>query len=351
MTALFQYSIAVSIPLLIMWITYRWALASEKQFVLNRFVLLSIYTASIVAAFTMLIAAPAGERTSAAAITISFHDASYSCMHWLKPMSVIWLCGASLALLGTVAELFKIRSVMRRCKKAEKNGCVIYITDDCKQAPFSFGKSIVMNASDYEESADLIMAHEYGHISLLHSCDMIVAQAMAIFCWYNPAAWLMRSELKSVHEYQADLHALNRGINAREYQLLLIKKAAGSKFPSIGNNLNHSYLKRRIAMMQRSGETPAVRKLLYLLPVASLAIAISVLASPTVKAAITPLKQVSRTESNAAPGKLRDVTWIVDGEELPYDNINDIPASEIKSITVRKDKNQIYIDTKDTENE
>lgn len=350
MTTLFQYSIAVSIPLLVMWITYRWALASEKQFVLNRFVLLSIYTASIVAAFTMLVAAPAGER-SAAAITVTFHGVSHSYMHWLKPMSAIWLCGASLALSATLAELFKIRSVIRRCKKVEKNGCTIYITDDCKQAPFSFGKSIVMNALDYEESADLIIAHEYGHISLLHSCDMIVAQAVAIFCWYNPAAWLMRSELKSVHEYQADLHALNRGINAREYQLLLIKKAAGSKFPSIGNNLNHSYLKRRIAMMQRSDEPSAARKLLYLLPVASLALAILVLTSPAVKAAITPLKQVSRTESNAAPGKLRDVTWIVDGEELPYDNINDIPASEIKSITVRKDKNQIYIDTKDTENE
>lgn len=42
--------------------------------------------------------------------------------------------------------------------------------------------------------------------------------------WLNPTAWLMREELKTVHEYQADDAVIKSGANIKEYQMLLIKR-------------------------------------------------------------------------------------------------------------------------------
>jgi TonB family protein len=84
--------------------------------------------------------------------------------------------------------------------------------------------------------------------------------------------WLLRQELCAVHEYEADEAVLDSGINAKQYQILLIKKAAGGKWYSIANSFNHSKLKYRITMMSRkksSGWTMV--KALYVLPIAAFA--------------------------------------------------------------------------------
>lgn len=47
---------------------------------------------------------------------------------------------------------------------------------------------------------------------------------MHLFQWFNPGAWLLKQELQNIHEYEADETVINEGVNAKEYQLLLIKK-------------------------------------------------------------------------------------------------------------------------------
>jgi len=85
----------------------------------------------------------------------------------------------------------------------------------------------------------------------------------------------MREELKSVHEYQADASVLASGIDARTYQMLLIKKAVGTRFQSLANSLNHSKLKKRITMMYKE-KNSGLRRLrglvLALAPVAAIAV-------------------------------------------------------------------------------
>ncbi len=67
----------------------------------------------------------------------------------------------------------------------------------------------------------------------------------------HPAMWLLRRELRAIHEYEADEAVLDSGVDARSYQMLLIKKAAGGRWYSIANSFNHSKLKNRITMMLR----------------------------------------------------------------------------------------------------
>lgn len=94
------------------------------------------------------------------------------------------------------------------------------------------------------------------HLQCRHWIDLIIAESVAVLLWYNPVGWLMRNELQTIHEYEADEAVLSSGINAREYQILLIKKAVGSRFPSIANSLDHSNLSKRIKMMLRKKNFP-----------------------------------------------------------------------------------------------
>lgn len=343
----FQYSLSVSIPLLIMWATYRAALADQKQFALNRVMLLAMYGVSLVLPILNwlnpqdIIAYPAANPDA-------FLHTPFGLIRWL---SMFWLVGAMCVAAFTAIELIRIHTMMRRCEMVKHEGAEIYITDNPRQAPFSIGRCIVMSRRDFDESFTAIMAHEEGHIRLRHSWDMAIAQAVAIICWYNPAAWLMRSELKSVHEYQADSHALNHGLDTYGYQLLLIKKAAGPKFPTLGNNLNHSRLKHRIAMMNRPGGISRAGKMLYLLPAGALLAGIFALTSPGIKAVIAPRKMVASVKGTATPDKpdrLDDFEVFIDGQELPLERLDDISPASIKAVTVEKNKNrkQIYIDTK-----
>jgi len=47
----------------------------------------------------------------------------------------------------------------------------------------------------------------------------------------------MRRELRAIHEYEADEAVLDSGVDARQYQLLLIRKAAGGRWYSVGQQL------------------------------------------------------------------------------------------------------------------
>lgn len=158
-------------------------------------------------------------------------------------------------------------------------------------APFSWMHYIVVSEKDLEENAREILLHECAHIRQHHSWDLLLAEVCILFQWFNPAAWLLKQELQTIHEYEADSQVLHDGIDARHYQLLLIKKAVGTKLYSMANNLNHSNLKKRITMMMKRRSNPWARcKYLYVLPLA--VIAVTAFARPEVQEASSAISEV-----------------------------------------------------------
>ena len=123
------------------------------------------------------------------------------------------------------------------------------------------------------ENHDAILAHEKAHIRYGHSVELLLVDVMAAFQWFNPAIWMLRSDLQDLHEFEADDAVLRSGANIREYQYLLIKKAVGKSGYSVANSLNHSILKKRITMMTKS-KSPLSRglRLVYILPLVCLCI-------------------------------------------------------------------------------
>ena len=160
------------------------------------------------------------------------------------------------------------------------SGRVSVITDDVTltvvsklSTPFSWFGHIVASEEDMKVYRDMILSHELAHIRLRHSWDVMFVDVALCLWWFNPAMWLLRRELQSLHEYQADDAVLNEGVDAKNYQMLLIKRAAGARLHSVANCLNHSNLKNRITMMcKKNSSRWSAAKALLVLPVVAISL-------------------------------------------------------------------------------
>ena len=172
-----------------------------------------------------------------------------------------------------------------------------------------------------------------------HSADLLLTDLCGCLQWFNPAMWLLRRELRDIHEYEADEAVISSGIDAKSYQLLLIRKAVGGRWYSIANSFNHSKLKNRITMMLRKKSSRWTgARVLLLLPLTALALgafAETVYLFPEDKGK----KENPKIHASAPDGA--DPLVLVDGREQPASSINDISPERIQSITVLKDSTAI----------
>ena len=337
-TTLFQYSLGISIPLFILWCIYRVSLSSEKRFKTNRIILLCSYFVSLLM-FPVLMLLPYATSRPVYGTVIIFSKNSALIPDIITTLSYIWIVGVAVISIATIIEMAHIYYVVKKSKKVEFEGKIIHVSDNMKLSPFSFW--------------NLIISHESGHQIYHHTWDIMMAQIVAVICWYNPAAWLLKSELKTLHEYQADAFTLARGYDAQKYQLFIIEKAVGSKLPTITNNLSHTKLRKRISMMNRPEKTSVSHLLRYLLPVAGIIIGIIALNTHVVKATLTPIKRIVSENSSINSKSRLEYDVYMDGKEIPNDRLNEINPNTIKSITVHKNDNrtQLEIYTNQSEQE
>ena len=193
---------------------------------------------------------------------------------WKEVLLLVYLIGIVFFLVRTLWSLARMFGLLDGCKKECLEDGIYLFVHEKEIAPFSWMKFIVLSKKDCEEGGEAILTHERAHIHHLHSWDLLLADVCVFFQWFNPAAWLLKQELQNIHEYEADEWVINQGIDAKRYQLLLIKKAVGTRLYSMANNLNHSSLKKRITMMIKKKSNPWARlKYLYILPLAAASVA------------------------------------------------------------------------------
>ena len=201
-------------------------------------------------------------------------------IHRVNIILYIYILGAVMIAIWKLVQIYLLYRAIHSCVlwKDKQNGITIYChAQDI--APFSWFNTIVISENDYQNNAKEILCHEIGHIRHYHSLDILLVNIIETIQWWNPLSWILASSLRDVHEYEADNEARTSGVNIREYQMLLIRKAVGSSSYAFANGFNHSLLKKRITMLLRSKSNPWMRtKALYIIPVAT--IAISVFATP-----------------------------------------------------------------------
>ena len=293
MGRLLSYSIVSGLIMLAMYLVYKLFIAREKQYGFNRGILLLIYFVSFstypLSKFIDQIAVKTATHTAMNIIevknlTIDTPDHPV----WGTILIWIYLTGASLVAVKTIITWIKIIRVIQAGDKVKTRGFTLVIMDNDKIAPFSWVSYVVINRADFDNQNSAIIAHELKHIRAYHWLDLLIAQIVCVVNWFNPAAWLMRDELMLVHEYQADMAVIQAGHSPKEYQMLLIKKAVGVRFPSLANSINHSKLKKRITMMYKT-KSGAGSKLKALALVPMLALALSVTSVPAVNAAVSTI--------------------------------------------------------------
>ena len=192
---------------------------------------------------------------------------------WVQIVLLVYLAGILFLVCRNIYSLICLFRLVHSGKHEKLEKGVTLVVHNQEIAPFSWMKYIVISRKDLEENGREILIHEAAHIRHRHSIDLLVADICIFFQWFNPGAWLLKQELQNIHEYEADETVINEGVNAKEYQLLLIKKAVGTRLYSMANSFNHSKLKKRITMMLKEKSNPWARlKYLYVLPLAAIAV-------------------------------------------------------------------------------
>lgn len=172
-----------------------------------------------------------------------------------------------------------IYRVIRQSQRIDKDGLpkgVRLKSHPSIRTPFSWFSTIIIREDDIKGNAnitDAIIAHELAHVQLRHSWDNLLADFAANILWWLPFTWMLRRDLRDVHEYQADQAVMQAGFDAHTYQLLLIDRATEPTPYEIANNFEQNPIKRRLTMMfmNKSGRY-AWMKALYLIPLGAIAL-------------------------------------------------------------------------------
>ncbi|MBC5642189.1 M56 family metallopeptidase [Parabacteroides segnis] len=317
MGALLLYILKSTICLILFYLGFKALLSNDTFFRFNRWVLLGgigicmlLPVIKIQTSEPLLIQQPiihlekmiAGEETVAihlpdnnSGVDITPVTGPARMIDWGQIIALLYWAGVVFCLMTTLLSFRKMFVLIRSGRKLQQGRYTLIIVPSCV-SPFSWGRYIILSEEDYEKYPDEILTHEMMHLKSHHSIDLLFMECILWLHWFNPAIWLLKRELKDIHEYQADKGVLTQGVDATKYQLLLVKKAVGSSLYTLANSFNHSKIKKRITMMLKGKSNNWARlKLLLLVPVGL--IVLNAFARPEVNRQLETLVQSKDKET------------------------------------------------------
>lgn len=179
---------------------------------------------------------------------------------------------AALLLMHCIIQLLRISHLALKSKRITIEGAKVYALSK-PSGPFSFFRMIFISPGIHSpQEINEILTHERAHASQWHSVDVMLSEALCIFCWMNPFAWLLRREVRHNLEYLADNAVLKSGVDGKIYQYHLLGLTnLNQATANIYNNFNVSHLKNRISMMNQKRSRAIWRtKYLIFLPLAAM---------------------------------------------------------------------------------
>ena len=283
MTEFLSYQGKAAIILAVFYMFYRLLLSKDTFHRFNRIVLLGTAALSFILPLCVItikevVILPAvsastetivGEATETVAMV-----PEVSAPIWPVVLGSLFVLGALAVLVHVAISIIGImRIIGSGSRQTLESGETLIITEN-DTAPFSWMKYIVISREDYESGYSQILTHEKAHIALRHSWDILFVDMITALQWFNPAIWMLKADLRALHEFEADDAVLRSGANIKEYQYLLIRKAVSKSGYSVANSFNHSTLKARITMMlNKKSSRMSVWKALYVIPLVGISLA------------------------------------------------------------------------------
>ncbi len=267
------YTFRVSLSLAAVFAAYKLFMSRETLHTLNRFAILAAVAMSFVLPFAKMPQLSAlNEDLTVPEVFIELegvvvHSGSQQNIGVWDVIATVLVVGSVFFFLRFLVSIISVLFKVFKSKSVNIGNGIKLIIGGKDFAPVSWMRYVFISADDYAGNCDEIIAHETAHIRYGHSFDLIFMDLVCAIQWFNPCVWLFRRELCAVHEFQADQKVVDLGFNAKLYQILLVKKAAGRRWNFVANSLNHSNLKNRITMMTRKKSSKKVA-IKALLPVA-----------------------------------------------------------------------------------
>ena len=359
------YDLKVAALLAVFYMFYRLLLSRETFHCVNRIVLLT----TAVASFILPLCVITLHKTVVIELTETHVDFEGMTMmieeaeqqpFWQTAAVIAFFIGMVATLGYTLSNVLRVWLLISRSQQhPQPDGTVICVTS-FDVSPFSWMHYIVLSQSDYEAQDASILAHERGHIRRRHSLDLLLVDTLTALQWFNPAMWMLRQDLRAIHEYEADAAVLSQGINMRQYQYLLIQKAVSHCGYSVANGISHSTLKNRINMMlHKNSSRASLLKLLALVPIVGIALAMQAETVNdyvyTEKTQTPPKKVIKKGKANAqvkmgnktiqvkktekiASGKTKEPLIMIDGKRSTKAEMDALDEKRIDHINVLKGK-------------
>ena len=291
MTLFLTYELKVAVLIAVFYVFWRLLVANETWHRLNRIVLLATAVASFVLPLCVITIHQTVEVTTEAVTTVlpmedipmtaetssvTVASVAQQPFNWQLPLTILYIIGVVVVLSRVVMSLWRLHRM-----KAESeihplaDGRQIAVCDKAK-TPFSWWKTVFLNHQDFEEGTSALLTHELGHLQMHHSADVLLVELLTALQWFNPTMWMLRADLRTIHEYEADQQVLSHGFNDIQYLQLLIRKAAGQSGYSLANGISNSALKKRVTMiMKPKSNRNSMLKLLALVPIVGISLALN----------------------------------------------------------------------------
>ncbi|MFL5810599.1 MAG: N-acetylmuramoyl-L-alanine amidase, partial [Flavisolibacter sp.] len=203
----------------------------------------------------------------------------------------VYLCFAVVFFLLLLHSLARIYFLIRRHHVQSVAG-IRFVNTNAAGAPFSFFRYIFWHQSIDVQSAtgQKIFQHELVHVSEKHSLDTLFMQMILILFWCNPFFWLIRKELKVIHEFIADKKSVGEGGSAA-FAAMVLQSTYPDQFNSLVNSFFQTSIKRRILMLKKL-QTP---RLSYLSRMLALPVIVCSVLAFTVKSKRVETVPLDRT--------------------------------------------------------
>lgn len=258
-----NYLIIANIYLILFYGFYRLFLFKETFFQLNRIYLIATTLISFIlpliqlewlqSAFGSSTVFVARSSLDAVTVDIGINENQVEAASWTTIPSWMYMYMG-----GTLLQfILLVRKMLRLRKRLQTNNC---------GDAYSFMRMIKVD-TEQEHSAK-VMAHELVHIQQWHTLDVLFAELVKLFNWFNPVVYYWLRSLKLTHEYIADEKVNVSHADKIAYAELLISRTFSVSSSVLTNNfLSQSYIKNRIVMLLKNkSKRPALLKYALAVP-------------------------------------------------------------------------------------
>ncbi|MEZ4901881.1 MAG: TonB family protein [Spirosomataceae bacterium] len=244
-----------SVGMIVLYAIYWFLLQKHTYFAFNRFYLLIAMLTSLLAPWVVL---PEEAPEVVPAISLALEPTTLVFQPTQQPLltseEILLLCYVLgvLAMLGRLGvRLWQLVRIVKAGQKEQIGSYTLVRLNDKNIGSFSFLNYLIINQQDAESLEEVVLRHELVHIQQHHSWDLLWAEIVQIFWWFNPVLIFYKRSLKEIHEFIADEKATNG--DRLHYARTLAGYALGVSPQVLTNNFFDIHqLKNRIAMLTKN---------------------------------------------------------------------------------------------------